>query len=140
MLLKDRARQLRAYDPSRGSTLDSYLMLVIKREVGNYLRRADAQKRGGRAIWIGAEELQELSLGSGALADPESAAVAHELGRALSRFLKKSLPPRGQRILRRIVGAGETAESVASSLGVEIQVVYNWQHRIRTLARKFLCK
>ncbi|MCA9548265.1 MAG: sigma-70 family RNA polymerase sigma factor, partial [Myxococcales bacterium] len=45
-LLKDGGGQLRGYDPERGAALETYVGLIARREVGNALEKARAQKRG----------------------------------------------------------------------------------------------
>lgn len=132
-LLKDNGRQVRAFDPSRGS-LEHYIALVIRREVGNSLRRAQTQKRGGGLCMVdyGAAECMP-----GTLDNPEQAAATQQLARGLEHLMTRLLSARGRIIFSRLFEQGDSPEFTAREMGLDIQVIYNWQHRIRKIAQQF---
>ena len=50
------------------------------------------------------------------------------------------LAAKGQAIYRLVYTDARAPEEVATLLGCNVQVVYNWQHKIRALARVFLAE
>jgi RNA polymerase sigma-70 factor (ECF subfamily) len=134
-LLGDDGRQLRQYDPERGMTLEGYVGRITEREVHNRLVAARALKRGGDTAEV---HLETLPDGEAADGDPEAHAVTRDLAAALDQHLESHLSERGRLVLRYLYTDGEAVETTARALGVTHQVVYNWQHRIRSLADAFL--
>lgn len=131
-LLEADGRALRAYDPDRGMSLEGYVGLFAEREAGNLVAMSRAQKRGGGRV----ELLQDSARHQGdATPNPEHHASERDTLRALLSHLDGELPPKGQLVLRLLYMDGNTPAEVADVLGVSLQVVHNWQHRIRGLAR-----
>lgn len=133
-LLEDDARLLLAYDVERGCTPQSYVGLLAQREMFNRLQKENALKRGGDRHPLPLSETDALS----GNADPERDAAARELLAEMSVHLEASLPERGRDVLRLVYEEGNEPAEAATALGTTLQVIYNWQHRIRTEARAFL--
>lgn len=134
-LLKDDGRQLRAFDPARGASLETYVGLVAERTVRNARQKIVALKRGGDRVRVEDEDAP------GRLASeapgPEDVAASRQLAGALAARLREQLPERGWLVFRCLYTDGRPVDETAALLGVDRQVVYNWQHKIRRLARAF---
>lgn len=134
-LVDHRGAMLRKYDPTRGASFEGYVGMVAERELGNYLEKARSQKRGGHLTAVESAEVEARPVSS---PNPEEQAASREqLGR-LARHLEAELPPKGQLVFRYLYSDGVAPNEVAQAIGVNVQVVYNWQHKIRELARRFL--
>lgn len=134
-LLEDGARLLLAWDPERSATPEGYVGMLAQRELFNRLQRETALKRGGGERPI---PLDEAAPPAAPAPDPETDAASRELLGELSVHLQAVLPDRGLEVLRLLYEEGHEPAEAAAVLGVSLQVVYNWQHRIRKEARAFL--
>lgn len=133
-LVADGGRRLRAYDPARGISLESYVAILAEREVVSRHRRAAAQKRGGHLKAVPLDDKCPLSSTE---PNPEDSTAAQQLVAALHSSLERELPERGRLVWRYTFADGRNAGEVAELIGVNVQVIYNWQHKIRNLARAF---
>ena len=137
VLLDNDGRQLRAYDPDRGASLEHYVGMIAQRTVSNVIRNRYAEKRGGGQIPAPLDEARAISDSVGG---PEAATEARDLATALQAHLKSTLSARGQVVYNLLYIDEEPVERVAVLLGVKRSVIYNWQHRIRAAAREFVEK
>lgn len=129
-LLANDAQRLRAYDPSRGKTLEGYVSLIAGQLVVTLVRAARAEKRGsGRAE----EPLDAAEHVAAVSPDPEQSLVAAS-GEGLFAHLEANLSDRGRLVLRLVYVDGLSVADAATALGVTAQVIYNWQFKIRGLA------
>lgn len=128
-------KKLRAWDPSLGASFEGYVGLLAEREALNRMESERAQKRGGRERHVDGDAADEVAAPAGS---PEDQTIARDLAAALERHLVESLSERGRVILRFLYADAMAPDDVARTLGVEKQVVYNWQHKIREIARTFL--
>lgn len=133
-LLADDGKALRGFDPSHGGTLEGYVGLLAERHVIDWVRRQQAAKRGGGASFTDDRALDRRP----AATDPEGDVVAADLAAALGAHLRAALPEIGQLVFRLMYTDRLTPNAAAEALGVNRQVVYNWQHRIRGEVRSFL--
>lgn len=136
VLLDADARQLRAYRPERGITLEAYVGMIAEREVRNAIARACAAKRG-------AERTVTLSTGVGEdaatpSANPEEQLVAADLADRLVGALVLGFPARAQPVLSLCIQQETRADDAARSLGMPPQQVHNWLFRLRKASRAFL--
>ena len=127
-------RRLLAYDPSLGASLEGYVGLLTERELGKIVRASNAQKRRAALESFSFKE-RELAADD---PTPEAEAAARDLAARLSDHLELHLPARGKLVLRYAFIDELPPARIAQILGVTVQVVYNWLHRIRTTARAFL--
>jgi RNA polymerase sigma factor (sigma-70 family) len=132
-LFADDARRLSAYDPGRGRSLAAWVRLVADRELATLLRRARAQKRGNAAATIPVTD--DLPAPT---PDVEAWMIATDLATRLTAHLERSLSAPGRRVFECTLAGDRSCSEIAVQLGVSVQVVYNWQHRIRRLAREFV--
>lgn len=131
-LLADGGARLSAFDPARSASLEGYVGVIAEHEASNLLRLRTAKKRGGHLTAIQGDDLPAQSPG------PEESVEAGELAARLGEHLEQALPPRGLLIFRYAFTDQREPDEVAKMLGVTVQVVYNWQHKIRAAARAFL--
>ena len=135
VLLKDGARQLLAFDPARGITLEAYVAMVAEREVRNHIACGAAAKRGAdRKVTLSDERLAAVA---SPMATPEQTLVANDLARGLVDALAENFPERAQSVLRRCFGEDETPEEAARHLEMPTQQVYNWLFRLRKTSRAY---
>jgi RNA polymerase sigma factor (sigma-70 family) len=133
-LIDDGGRRLLAYDPNRGATLEGYAGMIAEREISKLSQKVRAKKRGGVLVPVQPEHAEV----PGDLPTPEDEAAANDLAARLGNHLDSQLSARGQLVLRYAFVDDLPAARVAQILGVTVQVVYNWQHKIRSAARAFL--
>jgi len=134
-LVADDGRLLRAYDASRGKTLEGYVGLIARREFWKRAQQQQAEKRGGGQADVA---LEDPAVVEGRATDPELRACTAELVEHLEVHLLSVLPERGQLVMRCLYTDGMEPKETSTALGVSVQVVYNWQHRIRKAVREFL--
>lgn len=129
-LLDGNARQLGQWEPTRGASLEGYVGMVTEREVGNAGQRSNVRSRYEVKVAtpVDVPALQP---------SPEAHVVARDAVQRLSAHLEAQLPPKGRVVLRCLYADGLDVDETARMLGVNRQVIYNWQHRIRLLAREF---
>lgn len=135
VLMKDGAHQLAAYRSERGASLETYVAMIAQREVYNRLSRQLRLKRGSR-YEVSSPALAEASRDPAQ--DPEAHVVSKDMAVQLEEHLMTTLPKKAQLIFRYTFTDGLDADEIASILGVTRQVIYNWQHKIRTAAEEFL--
>lgn len=131
-LLAEGGSRLLAFDPARNTSLEGYVGVIAEHEASNLLRLRTAKKRGGHLVAIQGEDLPAQSAG------PEENVEAGELAARLGEHLEQELPARGLLVFRYAFTDQREPDEVARMLGVTVQVVYNWQHKIRAAARAFL--
>ncbi|MCA9546712.1 MAG: sigma-70 family RNA polymerase sigma factor, partial [Myxococcales bacterium] len=127
-LLEQDGRLLRAYDHSRGKSLEGYVGMVCRRELWRRNRAHLAERRGGG---VDAAPIEDAQHEAAATPDPEQATIGRDLLEGLSAFLMAELPERGQLVLKLIYEDHLGPADAAELMGVNTQVVYNWQHKIR---------
>jgi RNA polymerase sigma factor (sigma-70 family) len=134
-LSADDGKKLRAWDPARGATLEGFAGMLAESEFNRLRARAMSMKRGGHLRPVEPEALDDVVAGA---SSPEEGIVTQDLVARLGAHLDEQLPARGQLVFRHAFTDGRTPPEVARLLGVNVQVVYNWQHKIRRIARGFL--
>ncbi len=137
-LFEDEGARLEAFDPSRGGGLEAFVSVVAGRVARQRVRERRTKKRGVdvRVISIQGER-EDLSLPD-PHPTPDVAAEGKQVAARLVAFLEAKLPERGRLVLRLVFTDGVPPDEAARALGVRVQVVYNWQHKVRALSRKFL--
>lgn len=136
VLLKDDARQLRAYRPERGISLEAYAAMIAEREVRNHIARATAAKRGAARR---AELSDEIAAATAApTPSPEDHVVATDLAESLVEALVLHFPERARNVMTLCFEREESADAAARSLEMPSQQIYNWVFRLRKASRAFL--
>ncbi len=136
VLVQDKARLLRAFDPVRGKSLEGYVGMVCRRELWRRSTAAQRQKRGSGKAGVNLELVPEISVAETPI--DERVAQRDLLGTIRQR-VETELSERGRLIFALLYEDGLSTKETADRLDVAVQVVYNWQHRIRKLARSVAC-
>jgi len=132
-LCRDGGAELRAWRDGQGATFEGYVGMLAERTAVDALRREGAAKRGRRADVQDAAELPIPDPAPG----PEAGASQRQLAARLLRHLEAELSETGRLVLACLYVDGRDVAETARTLGVTVQVVYNWQHKIRLAARAF---
>ncbi len=132
-LLADEGRLLLSWDADRGLSLEGYVGLLTRRVVWQARRDAGRLRRGGDKI----HEAYDDAVGDPA-PDPEREADARDRLTRVVTHLREVLPEKGRVVFELLYGDGLDPKEAAAAMGVNLQVVYNWQHRIRKEARELL--
>jgi RNA polymerase sigma factor (sigma-70 family) len=136
VLLKNDARQLRAFAPERGISLEAYVAMIAEREVRNHIAHATAAKRGaGRRAPL-TDEIAALAVAP--TPSPEEQAVATDLAESLVEALVLHFPERARNVMTLCFERDEGADAAARALQLPSQQVYNWVFRLRKASRVFL--
>ncbi len=130
VLLGDGGKTLRAWDPERGRSLDSFVRLVARRHVATILRS------GRRSPWTDKptahEDLEREhvgSSGSGRFASVE------QLDRLLEA-LRERLDDRGVRLFEMLYVEERSVEDVMATTEMTRDSVYAWRSRFRKMVAK----
>ena len=133
-LLARQGRRLLAFDPALGKTLEGYIGMVGMQMVANVVEQQGAQKRSAPGGHVGLDEARHIHSSE---PNPEQCMVDQERASTLWAHLEDQLPARGRLVLRlRYVDALSVGDA-AAHMGVQPQVVYNWQHKIKQIVRTF---
>lgn len=127
-LLSRDGRALRAWDPQRGRSLESFVRLVARRQVAAVLRS------GRRSPWAEqplANEDLEPKLPA-APSDSGRFASAERLDRLLED-LRARLDPRGMLLFEMLYVEQRSVEDVTAVTGMTRDAVYAWRSRFRKL-------
>jgi RNA polymerase sigma factor (sigma-70 family) len=141
VLVEDLSQELwsKLFDPARpilakweleGMSLENYVGQAAEWETNQRLRADRAAKR-----YV---ETEELSPELPAAIDIEATFAETQLAQHLFDRLHTELPPRGRLVLELLYRDQLSADQIAETLGVKRQVIYNWQHQIRSRAREIL--
>ncbi len=135
-LLKDDARQLRAYEPGRGISLEAYVGMVAEREVRNHIAAACTRKRGAdrRVTLTDAVAMQTACSGP----TPEASVMTRDLVDRLGDVLAHRFPERALNVMSLCMAGAEAPNQAASALNMPSQQVYNWMFQLRRASREFL--
>ena len=132
-LLENDAARLKAYDASTGVSVVAFVSMITQQLFLNVLEQHRAAKRAA-AGHVDIDEAYDL-------ASPTETPAAMEARGDLARIwghLMKELPERGRAVLALLYADGLDVDAAAVALGVQKQVIYNWQFKIRQLTRAFL--
>lgn len=133
LLAKD-GRTLRAWDPERGRSLDSYVRLVARRQVAAILRS------GKRSPWadkpVAGDELEQaIPETHGDTSAATKLESVDELDRVLDG-LRARLDERGMLIFEMLYVEERSVEEVMAATEMTRDAVYAWRSRFRKLVAK----
>jgi RNA polymerase sigma factor (sigma-70 family) len=134
-LVQDKGRLLRAYDPSRGASLEGYVGLIARRELWRRRVESERLRRGGDVVHT---EIDKTPIAAEGTPSPETHTAQRELLRAIRARVHAELAPRGQLVFASLYVDQLSPQEASVRLGVNLQVIYNWQHKIRGLAREMV--
>lgn len=130
-LFEDAGRRLRAWEPGRGASLETFVGLIAEREVVAMLRR------DRRNPWTESPtEATVLAAKVGEVGDHEAAVVNRQwLALVLDRALA-NLDERGLLLFQRLIVDDAPVEAVASEVGSTTAALYMWKSRFSKTVRQ----
>jgi DNA-directed RNA polymerase specialized sigma24 family protein len=129
-LFQSDGKALRAWDPARGMSFDSFVGLLAQHQVISILRS------GRTAPWREEPaDMERLEAVGTAAATPEAVISSRENLRELLDRLRERLSPRGLELFQRIVIDEEPAESLLATTGLTRDAIYQWKSRLHRIIR-----
>jgi DNA-directed RNA polymerase specialized sigma24 family protein len=130
-LFQGNGKALRAWDPARGMSLESFVGLLAKHQTISILRN------GRTSPWRDdATESADLDGIASASHPPDALVSSRELLRQVLDRLSDRLSPRGLELFHRMVVEEEPLESLAARMGLTREALYQWRSRFSRLARQ----
>ncbi len=133
LLAKD-GKTLRAWDPDRGRSLDSYVRLVARRQVAAILRSGRRNPWADKPV-AGDELARELPDTAGGHSTAAKLESVEELDRVLDQ-LRERLDDRGMLLFRMLYVEERAVEEVMDATEMTRDAVYAWRSRFRKLVAK----
>jgi DNA-directed RNA polymerase specialized sigma24 family protein len=129
-LFQSDGKALRAWDPARGMSLDSFVGLLAQHQVISILRS------GRTSPWREEPtEVEHLEAFGSTSATPEAVVSSREDLRTLLDRLRETLSPRGLELFQRIVIDEEPLESLLATTGLTRDAIYQWKSRLHRAVR-----
>jgi DNA-directed RNA polymerase specialized sigma24 family protein len=130
-LFQANGKALRAWDPTRGMSFESFVGLLAQHQVISILRngrtapwRDDSPEMDGQLEALGAPE-----------PSPEAVVSSRECLRSLLDRLKESLSPRGLELFQRIIIDEEPIDALSADTGLSKDAIYQWKSRLHRTIR-----
>lgn len=123
-------KALRAWDPTRGMSLESFVGLLAKHQVSSFLR--NRKTTPWREEPTDGEQLERIGAAD---PSPEAVTAAREDLRIVLDRLRDGLTPRGLELFQRIIVDEEPLEALIESTGMTSDAIYQWKTRILRTAR-----
>ncbi|HLT38721.1 MAG TPA: sigma-70 family RNA polymerase sigma factor [Enhygromyxa sp.] len=132
-LLTKGGKTLRAWDPERGRSLDSYVRLIARRQVAAILRSGKKSPWADRPV-AGDELERELPETHGDVSATKLESI-EELDRVLEG-LRARLDERGMLLFEMLYVEERSVEEVMAATEMTRDAVYAWRSRFRKLVAK----
>ena len=130
-LWKNDGATLRAWDASKGASLENFVGLVAERKVISHLRRG--------TLDLNDEPPEEsASPPVSPAASPENRSVSNELLRDLTAYFRRTLSPLGWTLFELLFVWEGTVQEVSLDLGMKPDAVRKWRTRLRSAAHGWL--
>jgi RNA polymerase sigma factor (sigma-70 family) len=129
-LFTNDGRALRAWDPSRGLSLESFAGMVAEREVSNVLVSARRTPRNEKERPT--EDVEVYAVQT----DGERRVVYRDLLRELCLRLDVWLTPRGRELFDQVYLEEVPLQEVAASFEMKPSALYAWRNRVANRARE----
>lgn len=129
-LFQNQGKALRAWDPERGMSLDSFVGLLAQHQVISILRS------GKTAPWR--EDLTEdetLDRIGAPTATPEAVVSSQEDLRTLLERVRATLSPRGLELFQRMIVDEEPLAELEIATGMTRDALYQWKSRLHRTVR-----
>ena len=131
VIFGDGGRVLRAWDPTRGLSLQSFCGLVAEREAASILRS------GRRSPWTeAATEAETLEAELGEEPDVEVRVASREHLERVLDGLRATLSPKGLDLFYRLVVDEQDIEQARAETGLSADALYAWKSLLLKLVRK----
>lgn len=129
-LFQAQGKALRAWDPARGMSLESFVALLAQHQVISILRS------GRLSAWREEPtETDDLAQAPAPLATPEAITDSRETLTALLDRLRASLSPRGLELFQRLIINEEPIDALIGSTGMTRDALYQWKSRLQRTVR-----
>lgn len=129
-LFQNDGKALRAWDPRRGMSLDSFVGLLAQHQVISLLRS------GRISPWredpLDTDEVAEID---SAAPTPEALFSSREKLSALLERVRQSLSPRGLELFQRMFIDEEPIEQLVAATGMTRDALYQWRSRLQRTIR-----
>lgn len=123
-------KALRAWDPARGMSLESFVGLLAQHQVISLLRS------GRISAWreepTESERMDAFSAGT---RPPEAIVASRETLRKLLDRVGESLSPRGLELFQRLIIDEEPIDTLGQQVGMTRDALYQWKSRLLRLVR-----
>ena len=129
-LFQSDGKALRAWDPTRGMSLEGFVGLLAQHQVISLLRSGKTSP--WREELTDDEHFERIGTPT---ATPEAVASSREELRALLDRLRETLSPRGLELFQRIIIDEEAVESLMATTGLTSDAIYQWKSRLFRTAR-----
>jgi len=131
-LFQSDGKALRAWDPARGMSLESFVGLLTQHQVISILRSGRTSPWREEPSDTDAE-LETISAGA---PSPERIASSRESLRTLLDRLRQTLSPRGLELFQRIIVDEEPIETLSVATGLTKDAIYQWKSRLHRVIQK----
>lgn len=129
-LFQTDGKALRAWDPARGMSLESFVGLLAQHQVISILRN------GRTSPWREEPtEIEHLEQIGATAATPESVVSSREDLRSLLDRLRENLSPRGMELFQRIIIDEEPIDNLMAATGLSRDAIYQWKTRLHRTIR-----
>jgi DNA-directed RNA polymerase specialized sigma24 family protein len=129
-LFQSDGKALRAWDPARGMSLDSFVGLLAQHQVISILRS------GRTSPWREEPtEIEHLEESGASAPSAEGVVSSRQDLRTLLDRLRETLSPRGMELFQRIIVDEEPLDSLATTTGLTRDAIYQWKSRLHRTIR-----
>jgi DNA-directed RNA polymerase specialized sigma24 family protein len=129
-LFQTQGKALRAWDPARGMSLDSFVGLLAQHQVISLLRN------GRTSAWREEPtESEQMDTFPGPARTPDSIISSRDYLRHLLDRVRDNLSPRGLELFQRIIIDEEAVETLIADTGLTRDALYQWKSRLLRLVR-----
>jgi RNA polymerase sigma-70 factor (ECF subfamily) len=123
-------KALRAWDPARGSSLESFVGLLARHQTDSVLRN------GRTCPWReDPTDFADLDGFASQAHSPDAVVASRDQLRQLLERLRQELSPRGLEIFTWMVIEEEPIDRLSTRLGLTHEALYQWRSRFSKLAR-----
>ena len=129
-LFQSDGKALRAWDPARGMSLESFVGLLAQHQVISLLR--SGRTSAWREEATESEEINDLAM---ATVTPDAIVSSREHLQNLLDRLRENLSPRGLELFQRIIVDEEPLEAISQQTGLTRDALYQWKSRLLRLVR-----
>jgi DNA-directed RNA polymerase specialized sigma24 family protein len=125
-------RVLRAWEPTRGLSLENFVGLIADRQVASILRS------GRKSPWTDTPtDLDAVERASEPVPDAEQEVDSRQALVLLLDRMREALSPRGLELFQRLYVDEESIDAVSAEMKMSREAIYSWRNRVGRLLRQF---